>query len=676
MSDLGSTVSAGSLWLFRSPLNVLDERDRDLYPWLNNDQRYYQVVRELSRGGFAIACLAVACDASGKQLYADQLVMKFPRLDRSGRFSQIDQADRLQTTDKKTLDEWRFTHRRLRDSPCATHIIDLDTQWIDSRPCIVTVQPFLREHAPLLTWLAAQDLLPATERDQLLWRGFHHPSDWKRLCFAIARAIDDVHSRRVIHADLWPPNIFIETACKLDAVSYMRVQLIDFGESTTFFPTGKALRQPDHPYRAPERDKPHFIPSEQIDVYSFGKLALFLAAGGPPILTKGDVGRKRRKCVRDHVKMRNARFLEECPEAIDVIARCTSIDPVERPSMAELVTDLAPSARIAHDWKTHSVKMMERTLTMARRYEELFSHGRHILRHLVDERVAAIENLLNGFDTEMVRTEGSRNDMIHVLVSLFGEMRRGDSYTSITSPSVWQSHALGLDGRLMSATIQAVRRGVTVQRGYMVAIEEIGTAWLGHFMELLDKHKEEAISIRQLLAMLASKAQEYNAACATDDTIDKDGTDFHCTQVSSVLTALREMVETWRLRDLLNKQPFSSINGSSGLFLGIIPLATRNCVHEMRIENPAALMGCRPSEREEKEWVLVVTDIRGRDVDRSTSTPPTLRGVRAYRSFYDLPNDRIHYVEKAFREGCVNIGDALPVIAECAMLATEKCATA
>jgi hypothetical protein len=93
----------------------------------------------------------------------------------------------------------------------------------------------------------------------------------------------------------------------------------------------------------------------------------------------------------------------------------------------------------------------------------------------------------------------------------------------------------------------------------------------------------------------------------------------------------------------------------------------------MRIENPAALMGWRARGHEAKEWVLIVNDIRGREVDSDTATVPTLRGVRAYRSFYDVPNERIHHMQKAFKERCINIGDGLPIIADCAIMATNAC---
>ena len=419
-----------------------------------------------------------------------------------------------------------------------------------------------------------------------------------------------------------------------------------------------------------EREEATVVPTEQIDVYSFGKLAMFLAAGGPPELMQNILGRQRRKFIREHVKRQNPRLLEACPEVIDVIARCTAFDPVDRPSMAELVADLKPPIALERNWKTHSHQMMQRTRTMARRYARLFSGGRHVLRQLVDQRIASIEALLDGFDSEMVRTEGSRNDMIQALVSLFGELNRGDSYTSITSPSVWQSHALGLDGRLISATIHAVRRGVAVHRGYIISAEELGPVWLKEFRGLIEPHATDSPSLRKLTVRLDDCVKEYRPK----DECPAGNMDFHWKQLTGVLQTLREMTETWRLRDLVTTDPFRNIDDTPGLFVGIIPVATTNCIHDLRIENPAALMGYRPTGGADKEWLLVVTDIRGRDVEGVSSAFPTIRGVRAYQSVYEIPKDRILYLGKVLREKCVNIGADVPILAECAAHATKKCA--
>src|ERR1700733_7124616 len=183
MSDSQNRFQAGSIWVFQSPLNALDE-DIARYPWLQEPYRHYRILNELSRGGYAIAFVAAACDAVGQDLSAERFVMKFPHLDTSGRFSERDKANRLYLSDKKTLDEWRFTRHRLRKSLCATHIIDIDSQWLGSLAWVVTVQPFLAGHVPLLSWMATHDLIPSEELKQRQWQGLYHGTDWKRLCLA------------------------------------------------------------------------------------------------------------------------------------------------------------------------------------------------------------------------------------------------------------------------------------------------------------------------------------------------------------------------------------------------------------------------------------------------------------------------------------------------------------
>ena len=87
MDRFDDVVTADSVWIFKSPLRFL-EQDVSQFPWLNEKHRHYRVVRRLSSGGFSVAFLARPCSALGDVLSDDQVVVKFPHLDTSGRFSR------------------------------------------------------------------------------------------------------------------------------------------------------------------------------------------------------------------------------------------------------------------------------------------------------------------------------------------------------------------------------------------------------------------------------------------------------------------------------------------------------------------------------------------------------------------------------------------------------------
>ena len=76
----------------------------------------------------------------------------------------------------------------------------------------------------------------------------------------------------------------------------------------------------------------------------------------------------------------------------------------------------------------------------------------------------------------------------------------------------------------------------------------------------------------------------------------------HGEQFSSVLNSLKEMTAICRLDsslsigtgkdNLLCRRPFESIEAESMecLYIGLIPLPTRQCVQELRVKSPASLM--------------------------------------------------------------------------------------
>jgi serine/threonine protein kinase len=670
-------IYSGVILAFTSPLSFLPE-DIKFFPWLNNPIRHYKIVSELTRGGYAIAFLALACSPDGTSLTDRMLVLKFPNLDKTGRFSEKEKTIRLRTTDSKTIDEWHLTHVRLKGCEYATHIIDMDSQWLVAEDpkskqkivtsCIVTVQEFLEGYSQLSNWLSTNGAFTEAQSEE--WRGLHYSRNWSALCGSIAKALANIHSRRVVHGDIWPPNIFISNTASLENISAEHIRFIDFGESTTFFPSGDDLRQADHNYRAPERCGGYFVPTEQLDVYSYGKLALYLAAGGPPVLDKALAGRERRKHIRNFLSDQNARLLNENPDITDIIVRCTSLDPVERPSMVDILTALTPYTRTEPDWERHARDMRRRMLKMARKYHLLFREGKHALRQLIDDRIFSMEGLLDELKSEMVRTEGSRDEMIRVLISLFSQLKNGDSWSSITSPSVWQSSALGLDGRYLSATIHATRRGAYIHRGYLLTAEEYGFEWCLQFARLLRLNNATRKSL--FIDALASAVELICQDRPSSENGDADEQRRNAIQFSNLLVSLKTMVANWRLERRVINTHFSTTSETKGLYIGIIPVATKRSASELRVENPASLMRVWNESKKDFDWLLAVTDIRGRDTDSFSNTTPTLKGVRTYMSVMNIPTDRIIHLERTLRDRSINVGNDLDVLSDCALLACDN----
>jgi hypothetical protein len=166
---------------------------------------------------------------------------------------------------------------------------------------LVTAQLFLDSSVPLDVWLVDQKLRPEVayrnNGEKLDWHGIQNWERWLSLVSSLAIALNEILGRRAVHGDIWPPNIFMKSSVPPVPV------FIDFGESFLVFPNGEPRTQRNHAYRAPERESGDFLKTEQVDVYSFGKLMLYLTVGKDCIIPRPDgrliYGHDRRHAVRN-----------------------------------------------------------------------------------------------------------------------------------------------------------------------------------------------------------------------------------------------------------------------------------------------------------------------------------------------------------------------------------------
>ncbi|MBN8629153.1 MAG: protein kinase, partial [Planctomycetes bacterium] len=568
-------INAGSVWTFNAPLDFpLDDRRR--LPWLNHCPRYYRITQSLDKGGFALPFLALPCDAAGKQIDgATNVVLKFPNIGSSDAFTAKERADREHYSEERAILEWSHIRRRLIGCRHANPIIDFDWQWVRNHRYLVTCQEYLDKFISLEQWLKRYGNVPIinlrngiTKFDWSNWHGLQDAGRWYQIARLLAEALASVHRRRVIHGDIWPPNIFVADGDE----SF--VKFIDFGESSVFLPAGN-MDQNNHSYRAPERDRRgDFVQTESVDVYSFGKLLLYLSTGVSLELQPQLRGHDRRRKVRDRILDRNPTLLRENPEILDIIARCTSYEPVDRPTMQAIREDLETRNDVPSTNADRLKEMNECRERIRQNYDRLFGSSRKVMRQLVDQKIREVDALLEDFESEMIVIEGSRNYLIRALTSLFDELESGDSWTTVTAPEVWQAAALGLDGRYRTATIGAVRRGAAISRGYLVAVEELGEDWCLKFIEALQCQAVESSAITGLVHAFSKRLSEYRGVSTQAEyvTPSESGRRENCRRFVALLCSLRDMVDTWELTPYLNRTRFTTIRESHGCFLGVIPL--------------------------------------------------------------------------------------------------------
>ncbi|KAG1733597.1 uncharacterized protein EDB91DRAFT_631951 [Suillus paluster] len=156
----------------------------------------------------------------------------------------------------------------------------------------------------------------------------------------VADGLNYLHSENVVHGDLHPANVLIDGSGN--------PRLTDFGLATVVgnvelqLNSTTAERSFNHRWRAPEvigieRDPER--PTFKSDIYSFGGVMFFIISGDVPWkekkhshqitieLSKGAIHARPNKILNDHWNL---------------IQKCWSWDPVDRPGAAEVYGNIAP----------------------------------------------------------------------------------------------------------------------------------------------------------------------------------------------------------------------------------------------------------------------------------------------------------------------------------------------
>ncbi len=144
-----------------------------------------------------------------------------------------------------------------------------------------------------------------------------------KIALQVARALQYVHSQKIIHRDIKPENVHITT----DGVA----KLMDFGiaktEGLSMTRAGYVLGTPY--YMSPEQVMGQEV-TEQVDVYAFGILLFELMTGGKPI--GGDSVERIFYSILNEPLDIEPLAQSGAPQAVcDLVARCTMKSPVERP---------------------------------------------------------------------------------------------------------------------------------------------------------------------------------------------------------------------------------------------------------------------------------------------------------------------------------------------------------
>jgi serine/threonine protein kinase len=651
-------------------------------PWLTNETRYYNIENELGKGGRAIAYKGFVCNAQGERIdkLSQSIVLKIPNLNTQDYTTEQIKEYLIRQADDGGR-EWRLTRSRLHGCKYANPIFDFTIYQVPSHDYLlllpITCQLFLTDAISLDDYLLktgqrAEPYLSTQGIPHDNWHGLSDHNKWLELAKSLAIGLADIHQRRVVHGDIWPPNIFI----KIDENGNTIPIFIDFGESFPIEPRGiPRTQQRDHAYRAPERKDAESIVTQLADVYSFGKLLLHLAIGEEPILSSSFTGHLRREKIREKFEKRNHQLIIDNPHILDIICKCVSLDPVDRPTMNDVVRALdsyvnfksrlkpRPSVQsrissIDQAWKT-VIKKTDRKIQSVGPY----------LEELVEQRLYDIEQMIMGLSNDVVNLIDVRERLILDLLILFQRLESGDRFISLTHPRMWQGTALGLDGRYFTATQSAVFRGASVQRVFLFSIQEVGHIWAKEWADKLEKLGTKnnlpnatrlANLIRQEIATFLAASDQVEVSFLTTDILESSRERLRLVLKSYVIankTICKNLFDT--------NESFQYSNVCKGMYLGLSPVSTIKRMNELKASHPFSVFYYSKASEQDK-YLLMMTDSLGRNFYGKQNnevieefaflrTKPELRGITVFKSVFGIPEDRIKRLEQVFRQS-VNIG--------------------
>jgi serine/threonine protein kinase len=662
------------LFRFSTALPFSDS-DKMQFPWLAEDVRYYRVEGpELGKGGRAIAYRGFVCDRAGEILPGTpQVVIKLPNLNMiEYTFDQI--RDYLRRLSDEGVREWQLTRRRLEGCDYANPIFDFqrnDIRYLNELIVVpITVQLFLHNASSLDEYLMRAhqrtekyqtDRVPAYDN----WNGMSNPQKWIELTRSIATGLADIHQRRVVHGDIWPPNVFIQQNGGKPSPIF-----IDFGEAFPIEPKGDPQSQRDHAYRAPERRDDEAIVTNRADIYSLGKLLLYLATGEESKLPPDLRGHERRELVREKFERRNPGFVDHNLFIVDIICKCLSLDPVERPTITDILQALNSYGDTLAQLTTSTVSVSARLNSLDAAWHqtnaELTGRKAHVppfLELLVDQKIRDVEMMVAGLSNGVVDMTDTRERLMLALIGLFGQLGPGDRYLSITNPRMWQASALGLDGRYFTAAQLAVKRGASVQRAFIVSIQELGPQWVHALCEklkALDARGQYPAAAR-LASALLTEVGKYQGALQQGKVAPLPGNLRADAQkrltllLKSYLTAKNSVCKGAFDQGV----EFISSLACKGMYLGIIPVATLGAMRTLKAAHPVSVFHYSAAEPSD-QYLLMMIDCIGRnsypgadgsvmDDESFQRSAPELRGITVFKSVLGIPEDRIKMLELQFK---------------------------
>ena len=278
-----------------------------------------------------------------------------------GRFSEVVHGTNIKTGEEfavKVVDQQALEEDG--EASAALHIEVEVLKRAARHPHVVALHAVIR--TPIATYLVMEIMHGGELFDAIIARGSFPEAEARLLLRQLLSALAYCHSLGVVHRDLKPENVLFEAAGKTGGADGS-LKIIDFGYAALHHP-GERLRglsgTPDYvapevlswyegdepaegesPGGAPPPEPPPQLEYDSsCDMWSIGVILYILLCGFPPFYAEGEAELIAR--VREGTYEFTSPYWDDISdEAKDLIARCLSLNPDERPT---------PTQALTHTW--------------------------------------------------------------------------------------------------------------------------------------------------------------------------------------------------------------------------------------------------------------------------------------------------------------------------------------
>lgn len=364
------------------------------------------------------------------------------------------------------------------------------------------------------------------------FQGIEEADDWFKLSRKIVEILGWIHQERVVHGDIWQPNIMMR-------FSDSQPVFVDFGQAWRLDVLVGAVNKDSTPYAyyAPERLKTSEGPWYQpADLYSICGILFYLGTGCHPPLTYnpglggesiGPISKSKTKNeIVETFKKKNRKLYKANLGIPDIILYGLRPKAHERASYAEEVLEVMDYYRDAFRRgaaKPRTLSQSNESQDLCERFQEFCSefgddqiHERILKRILNHVRVQVNSLYSNLTSPGQQRSQlynlrgGDRDELVKYLLAAFSGLRAGDQILAQTTPIFWRSQNFGANGRLLTMLKMAAIHGITIR--WILLIEndkqwrERGETGLSRILESQRAAVEEATEFAETSIDIESKS--------------------------------------------------------------------------------------------------------------------------------------------------------------------------